>query len=247
MKLPNIPTKGIVSIEKLRMLLFGVTKIGKTTLLSGFPNALFLMTEKNYEHLKVYPIDIKSWEDFLEAIDLITKTKHNFKYIIIDTVDDLYNHCSEYVCDKLGIAHESEGEYGLGWTMVKNEFTKKLNKLFVSNYGLIFTSHVKVQETLTRGGKSTKMVPTMSNGARNILLPKVSVVGFMKPKTIKTSENKYIERRVISFKPSEFEEVGDRNGVLPEEIISYKDPQKTFEEFKKCYSLNKQGGDVKTK
>lgn len=247
MKLPSAPTKGIVSIDRLTMLLYGVTKIGKTTMLSGFPNALFLMTEKNYDHLKLYPIEISSWDDFLEALKVITTTKHNFRYIIVDTVDDLYNRCSEYVCDQLGISHESEGDYGQGWSMVRTEFTKQLNKLFVSNYGLIFTSHVKVQETLIRGGKSTKMIPTLPNQARNILLPKVSVVGFMKPMTIKVDEKKYVERRVISFRPSEFEEVGDRTGVLPSEIISYKDPRKTFEEFKRAYSTNKQGGDVKTK
>ena len=48
-------------------------------------------------------------------------------------------------------------------------------------------------------------------------------------------------KRIISFDPSEFEEAGDRNGILTGEITSYRDPRKTYEAFKEAYAKQKGG------
>ena len=93
MKLPIKRTSGKVDLSEIRMLLYGPPKIGKTTLLSGFPDTLLLATEKGYQALKVYALDIKSWEDFVKAVDLIEEGKHQYKTIGIDTADILANLC----------------------------------------------------------------------------------------------------------------------------------------------------------
>lgn len=243
LKLPDEKTSGIVTLDEIRMLLYGPPKIGKTNLASGFPDVLFLATEKGYASHKIYKIDIKSWLEFKEAVDLLLTKKHKYKTIVIDTVDILFNQCEIYICKKLNIVHLSDSGYGKGYDIISKEFEKVVNKLFLSDYGLIFISHTKIIELVSRTGKTSKIVPTLANTARKILIPKVSVIGYLDVKVIEIKPKKFVERRVISFKPSEILEAGDRDGVLPEEIITYKDARKTYEIFKQAYS--KQKGEQK--
>lgn len=217
MKLPEKTTSGKVNASEIRLLLYGPPKIGKTAFASGFPGAAFAATEKGYKALKVHKNDIKDWEDFQEWVDLMIDDDHDFKTGIIDTADTLFDLCSQYTCDKLGIEHESEAEWGKGWNEVKKEFTRTVNKLMMSNLGLIFISHTKGDKVTTAVTEITKTVPTLSNAARKILLPLVDTIGCMQYKTFKSKEKKgaYIERLVINFQPSEFIEAGDRTGRLP--------------------------------
>jgi hypothetical protein len=235
MSLPSQKTSGSIGLSELWMILFGPPKIGKTTLMSGFPDTLILATEVGYKALKVYAKNIKIWEDFQDTVDEIVKGKHKFKTIGIDTADLLFTLCLDYTCNKLDIDHVSDEKWGKGYDMAAKEFEIELNKLFLSPYGLIFTSHTKDVDIVTRGGKITKTVPTLPNQARRVLLPKVSVIGFMGIKSVKGADKVFREQRYISFSPSEFLEAGDRDGKLPTEIISYKDPSKTYQQFYSAY------------
>lgn len=117
--LPTEMISGDPILSQIRMLIFGAPKIGKTTLLSGFPDVVLLATEKRYQHLKVYPIDIKSWEDFKQAVKLIVRGKHKFKTIGIDTGDILFRLCRQHVCEELGIDHESDESWGKGYDAIQ--------------------------------------------------------------------------------------------------------------------------------
>jgi len=245
-----LPTKkkGITfSLEKIRLLLYGYPKIGKSTFCSSFPDALFLATEKRHESLDIFKTDITCWEDFKEA-SLLLEKDNKFKTVIIDTIDNLYLFAKEAICKQLKLIHISDGKFAKGYDSLKIEMDKYLNKLFFSNKGIILISHLKDAEIITITGKSTKAVSTLTGHARSIILPKVDCIGCMKiihtqEKDINNNKIKMIEKRVISFKPSIFEEVGDTTGFLPEEIISYKDVNKTYSILKQ--SLKKGGDNIK--
>lgn len=232
-KLPTNTTAGKPLLSKIRFLLFGPPKIGKTTQVSGFPRTLFLTTEKGYEALKIFKTDIICWEDFIDAVKLIVKGKHKFKTIAIDTVDILFGLCEDYICDKLKIDHPSDEEWGKGWKAVRKEFEHELQKLFMTDYGIIFISHTKNTELTVRGGgKITKIVSTLPNQARSVLLPKVSVIGYMDTLPVETKSGKFVNKRVITFEPTDTIEAGDRTGLLPSELVVFKDQNKTYQKFK---------------
>ena len=218
MSLPTKQTSGKMAVSALRWLIYGPPGIGKTALGSGFPNAMFFATEKGYKALKVFKKDVLSWEDFKDSIDDIVEGDHEFKTVIIDTVDLLFDYCSQYVCDKLGIEHESEGEWGRGWSEVKKEFTRVVNKLMQTKYGVIFISHTRGDKITTQLEEITKTVPTLSNQARKILLPLVDTIGCMKYRSHKVGKGKYEEQLVISFKPTQYVEAKDRTGLLPDQL-----------------------------
>jgi len=220
--LPTKMTSGKIDVAEIRLLLYGPPKIGKTSLFSGFPNAVFAATERGYKALKIYKQDIKSWPDFIKFSEQIVEGNHEFQTIVIDTADGLFDLCSIHVCDELGISHESEGEWGRGWSEVKKQFTRAIMPLFQSKYGIVFISHTKGDPITTQVEEITKTVPTLSNQARKILLPLVDTIGCMCYKRYKSIDNdgkkRYKEKLIISFKPSEFLEAGDRTGRLPPEL-----------------------------
>ena len=87
--LPTQPTIPVTDFGKLTILTYGAPKAGKSTLASKFPKAVFFECEPGLNHLSVFKVPTYRWEDFLEACKLIAKGDHDFKTIVIDTVDKL--------------------------------------------------------------------------------------------------------------------------------------------------------------
>lgn len=235
MKLPSERTSGFTHIRHARSLWYGPPKIGKSTLLSGFPDSLFLATEKGYVSLKIYKIDIRTWEEFKDAVELVVKGKHTFKTIVIDVVDILYDLCEDYICTKMDIEHVSDEDWGKAYSAVRKEFESELNKLFMTDYGIAFVSHIKTDEIVAKAGRYSKVVPSVSKAARRILIPKVDIIGCMRLKAVKLKSGEFIEKRVVSFDPSEFMESGDRTGRLPTEVTLTKDAKKNYELLEAFY------------
>ena len=96
--LPQQKSEKITALAKQTVLIYGRAKIGKSTLCSQFEKPLFLATEAGLNHLEVYKINCNSWEKFLDACKEIGQGGHDFKTIVIDTVDNLVVYCSDYVC-----------------------------------------------------------------------------------------------------------------------------------------------------
>lgn len=187
------------------MLIYGHWKIGKSTFCSQMDNPLFLATEPGLEALSVYKLAVPDWNTFLAVCGEIAKGKHEYKTIVIDTVDILWKCCAEYIRSQAGIQHESDLGYGKGWEMVKNEFFRALRKLAMLPYGLVLTSHVNLIEVKTQTSVTNKSVPTIPNSGREIILGWVDMILYCE--TVLTKEG---EKRVIRTQPSEKWEAGDR-------------------------------------
>lgn len=106
--LPTKASKPKISFEEYTTLIYGAPKTGKSTLASQFEKPLFLATEAGLNALETYNTEIDSWEKFLEVCAEIVEGKHGFKTIVIDTVDNLFNMCSAFICKRNKIQHESE-------------------------------------------------------------------------------------------------------------------------------------------
>ena len=98
--------------------------------------------------------------------------------MIIDTIDNAYKFCTEYILKKFKIEHESDLGYGKGYALVNNEFQRVLTKLAFLPYGLFLISHAKEMEVDSRTGKYTRVVPTLPDKARKIVLGMADMVLF---------------------------------------------------------------------
>lgn len=223
--LPTSKSKPKEKLEDYVILLYGVPKIGKSTFCSEMENPLFLATEAGLNALEVYQIPIPTWETFLTACKDIAEGKHSFKTIVIDTADQLWKACSEYIRKKNNIQHESDLDWGKGWGLVKDEFSRAVVKLSLLPYGLVLVSHADTIEIKTRTAKINKAVPTLPKTAREIVLGMADIIIYAES----VVTDKEGERRIIHTKPSENWEAGDRLGRLPEVLPL------SFSEFKKAF------------
>lgn len=151
--LPSQKTPAKESLSDFNILIYGEPKIGKTSICSYFPEALFLMTEPGAEALEVYKRSIDTWKDFKEYISLLKKDT-KFKTVIIDTVDNLYQMCFKYMCeDVLYIEHpQDEKDYGKSWGEIKKEFRNEIANLLKIDKGIVFISHAQEREVNTLTG-----------------------------------------------------------------------------------------------
>ena len=218
MLLPTAKTPPKPNLADLTVLTYGPTKIGKSTWCSHADNALFLSTEPGLNSLEVFQVPIKSWDELLTACAKIAESKHEFKTVIIDTVDNAYRMCADYVCRKFKVEHESDLGYGKGYTLTLAEFQRVLNKLAFMPYGLYLISHSQEIEIETRTGKYTKTVPTLPEKARKIVLGLVDMILYCDIEAATGPDNKIVARRVMRTKPSLYYEAGDRTGRLPDVI-----------------------------
>lgn len=216
--LPTTKTPPKNSLADLTMLVYGPTKIGKTTLCSQADGALFLATEPGLNALDTYQVPILTWEDLLNACAEISEGNHPFRTVIIDTIDNAYKFCTDYVLKKFKIEHESDLGYGKGYAIVNNEFQRVLTKLAFLPCGLFLVSHAKEIEMDSRTGKYTRVVPTLPDKARKIVLGMADMVLFCDLEVQTGGDGEPSFRRVIRTKPSLYYEAGDRTGRLPETL-----------------------------
>lgn len=218
MLLPSLKTPPKADLADLTVLLYSKQKYGKSTWCAQADQALFLATEAGLNHLETFQIPIRSWDEILQACAEIATGKHPFKTIIIDTVDNAYRMCTDYVCAKLSIAHESEAGYGRGYAMVNNEFARVLTKLSLLPYGLYLTSHAQEREIETRAGTVTRVMPTLPDKARKIVLGMVDMILYIDLEATQHDKGDTTYRRVVRTKPTVHYEAGDRTGRLPDTL-----------------------------
>ena len=233
--LPKEKSKTKEKLEDQTMLLYGIPKIGKSTFASQMDKPLFIATEAGLNNLEVYQVPVSDWESFLRVAAEIAKGDHEYKTIVIDTVDNLLKFCSDHICKKISIAHESDAPYGKAWSLVKNEFLRALNKLSLLPYGLVMISHSQVREIKSRTGTINKTVPTLTGGGREVVLNMADIIIYAEIVERQKKDGEGTEElRILRTKPSENYEAGDRTGRLPEILLlDYKEFKKAFEGGKK--------------
>ena len=213
--LPTQKTLPKMSLRDMTVLVYAAPKFGKSTWASQAPDALFLATEPGLNHLASYQLPISSWEEMLEACALIAKGSHGYRTIVIDTIDNAYQFCENYVCRNQGFAHPSDAGYGKGWSMVKAEFLRVLTKLANLPYGLIMTSHAKTKEVKTPTGPVPRMVPTLTGGALDVAAGLADAYIFGDFEEVTNPETgEILCERVARTKASSGWEAGERTGLM---------------------------------
>jgi hypothetical protein len=236
-------SEGKISIYKTAWCVIGPPGVGKSTLFSGFDSVLYLVTsEKEVGRLKVPYILIDSWEKMLSVTDELidNRSKYPYKFVVVDFIDAVWTMCAIATCEKLGVAHYTDAQWGKGSDTLDNYFKKWVTKFIASDYGFMCISHVNQKDVMQQGGTITKTICTLPNRARMVLFPLLNVVGTIEYKQVKEKSSvpgkiAFVKKRVIRFEGTEYVEAKDRDNCLPSELILSKDPKLNFQTFKEYY------------
>ncbi|APC84717.1 AAA family ATPase [Clostridium botulinum] len=238
MILPSTERREISEVSKKVMWWYGAPFSGKTTLANKFPNPLMLNTDGNIKFVDAPFLPIKdkvvvegrmtkrtlAWEIFKEVIEELEKKQNDFKTIIVDLLEDTYEHCRLYMYDKLGIEHESDNSFK-AWDMVRTEFLSTLKRLMNLDYeNIILISHEDMSKDVTKksGDKVTRIAPNIQEKAANKIAGMVDIVA----RVIAEGDERFMD-----FKPSEVIFGGGRLTVESNRIpLEYKALMKVYDE-----------------
>lgn len=192
MKLPENKRRNIEAVEKRVLWVYGVPFCGKTTFANNFPDPLMLNTDGNIKFVDAPYIRIKdevrvegrqtkrtlAWEVFKDTISELEKKDNTFKTIVVDLLEDLYEHCRLYMYQQMGITHESDDSFR-AWDKVRGEFLNTLKRLMNLDYeNIILISHEDTSKDITRkgGDKITAIKPNLQEKVANKVAGMVDVV-----------------------------------------------------------------------
>ena len=128
------------------VLIFGLDGIGKSSFGAESPNPIFLGTENGTSNLDVsrFPAP-KSYADILTAISELTTEKHDYKTLVIDSLDWLEPIVWNSVCTDGGQKSIEDFGYGKGYVLALKKWqdmisalanlreTKKMNIILIAH------------------------------------------------------------------------------------------------------------------
>lgn len=116
--------------KALRVVVYGIEGIGKSTFASQFPEAVFIDTEGSTNQMDVarFPTPT-SWEMLISEVEQTISNPSGIGTLVIDTVDWAQQLCIVSVCEKNQVKGIEDFGYGKGYSYVKEDFGKLLNLL----------------------------------------------------------------------------------------------------------------------
>lgn len=175
-----LPSTNRVEIEKSskkKLWIYGQPYSGKTTFADQAPTPLNLNTDGNVKYVTMPRLAIKdevtvegritkrkyAWEIFKEAIADLEKGS-DFETIVVDLLEDTYEHCRLYMYNELGITHESDDSFR-AWDKVRMEYLSTIKRLINLDYNIILISHEDSSKDLTKkgGDKVTAIMPNLND------------------------------------------------------------------------------------
>ena len=224
MNLPKNERRTVEANSYKKIWLYGQPFSGKTYLANKFPNVLMLNTDGNIKYVDAPFIPIKdivttsgrvtnrmlAWDVFKDTIAELEKGQNDYETIVVDLLEDTYEHCRLYCYKKLGIEHESDNSFK-AWDYVKTEFLSTIKCLMNLDYNILLLSHEDTSKDLTKksGDKITAIKPNLQEKAALKIAGMVDIVG-----RVINDEGE----RTISFKANEVVFGGGRLNLNATEI-----------------------------
>lgn len=172
------------------MYIYGESYVGKSTFVDSLDDVIILNTDGNEESYTCPVIKIgktvtmngrmrmerSGWENFLDAVSVLEEHSQDYRYVVLDLVEDLREYCREYIQKKLKIDHESDSAYSKGWDMVTLEFNKAVKRIKQAGYvPILISKEVSKEITEKNGFKYTKFSPNIPEKTANTLAGMVAL------------------------------------------------------------------------
>lgn len=188
--LPSTKRVEVEQSSKKKIWIYGLPFTGKTTFADQAPTPLNLNTDGNVKYVTMPRMAIKdevttegritkrkfAWDVFKEAVEELEKGSE-FETIVVDLLEDVYDHCRIKVCEDNGWDHESDDSFK-AYDIVRSEFLRTMKRLLNLDYNVILISHEDTTKDIMKkgGDKVTSIQPNIPEKVAKKLTGMVDLV-----------------------------------------------------------------------
>lgn len=178
--LPSTNRVAIAQSNYKKLWLYGLPFSGKTTVADQAPTPLNLNTDGNVKYVTMARVPIKdevkkegritkrvfAWEKFVEAVEEL-EAGSDFETVVVDLLEDTYDYCRVFMCDKNNWEHESDDSFK-AYDIVRSEFLRTIKRLLNLPYNIILISHEDTSRDIMKKGndKITSITPNIAEKLR---------------------------------------------------------------------------------
>lgn len=115
-----------------KVVIYGGPKTGKSTFGAGIPGAIFIQTEEGLDALDVHAFPLAaSFEAVLQAVGALIREDHEYRAVVLDSLDWLEPLIWAHVCKLAGVdsIEQVGGGYGKGYTETLKHWRRLLEGL----------------------------------------------------------------------------------------------------------------------
>lgn len=219
--LPTNQRRVINMADRKKIWVYGSAFVGKSTFADHFPSPIFLNSDGNTNSFTAPYILIRSeykgqikvkdaWTVFTDAITDLSRGGHDYKTVVVDLVEDTYEHCRFWAYGKMGITHESDNSFK-AWDFVRNNFLNAYKQLTTLPMNVVLISHEDVSRDLTKrsGDKISMVAPAIQERVANKLAGMVDIVARLTDTP---------QGRMLNFKSDEYMFGGGRLNIPKPQI-----------------------------
>jgi len=228
------------------LLVFGPSKVGKTTMIADWPKAIILECEPGGADLvKCRKMDIDSLPHFRDAYKLLMLDTE-YDTVVVDTLDRVATWVEDEICTemKIGSILESpRGERnGAQWGEYKSRILQVIAAMEKLPKKIIFLAHTKRTETDGQGVVINPRTINLYGSTAISTMALIQNIGYMFAKETDGGKTK----RYLSFAPGINVECGSRHPALADKILEI--PKgRGYEVFAACFEPTKTKSEVKEK
>jgi hypothetical protein len=136
----DLVTKGKLR-KPISVVCFGPEGVGKSSFGAGAPRPIFVGAEDGTAQLDVERMPApESWDDILDAVRVLTTEPHEYKTIVLDTLDWIEPLIWAHICARDGEANIEAYGFGKGFQVALDEW----RRLIVALEGLMRTKGMNV-------------------------------------------------------------------------------------------------------
>lgn len=135
--------------EPPRLLIHGVPGVGKTTFAAGAPEPIFVPLENGLGTLDVAKLPVpETFADVWSYLELLLNEQHDYKTLVIDSIDWLQTLIHDEVCRTHGLKDIEQMEYGRAYKFalpIWRSYLNMLDKLHRQGMIIINIAHTQVK------------------------------------------------------------------------------------------------------
>lgn len=193
--LPQKPTKAIRNPTRLKYLIIGQPKWGKTTFACSVPDSVLFAFEEGHAFHETHKVIIDAWDkpfsdrgwtedddgnrhaSLVEAVDAIVAADR-FDFVIIDTADMACKMCLDYHYQKFHVAHAQDaGDYGKGWDICLTQpFRQQIGRIMKSGRGIAFITHSQIITKKQGNTEVSRAETTLPSQAQKFLHTQADII-----------------------------------------------------------------------